>query len=64
MPATAEDFRLSPPAVNLFEQECNIVELTAGRSAHAVHADRTAAADFEIYRLPGVDDAATSRRRG
>jgi type VI secretion system protein ImpG len=56
---TAEDFRLfATPAVNLFEQECNIVELRAGRSAHAVHADRTRPKDFEIYRLLRVDDAA------
>ncbi|RCW88616.1 type VI secretion system baseplate subunit TssF [Paracoccus lutimaris] len=57
--ATAEDFRLfATPAVNLFEHECNIVELRAGRSAHLVHADRTRPKDFEIYRLLRVDDAA------
>lgn len=56
---TAEDFRLfAAPVINLFEHECNIVELRPGRSAHPVHADRTRPKDFEIYRLLRVDDAA------
>ena len=55
-----DDFRLfATPVVNLFEHECNIVELRAGRSAHPVHADRTRPKDFEIYRLLRVDDAMT-----
>lgn len=56
---TADDFRLFvTPLVNLFEHECNIVELREGLSAHPVHADRTRPRDFEIYRLLRVDDAA------
>lgn len=56
---SVQDFRLfATPIVNLFEHECNIVELRPGRSAHAVHADRTRPNDFEIYRLLRVDDAA------
>lgn len=56
---SASDFRLfTTPLVNLFEHECNIVELRPGRVAHPVHADRTRPKDFEIYRLLRVDDAA------
>lgn len=56
---SASDFRLfATPLVNLFEHECNIVELRKGRSAHPVHADRTRPKDFEIYRLLRVSDAA------
>ena len=56
---TVDDFRLfATPLVNLFEHECNIVELREGRLAHPVHADRTRPRDFEIYRLLRVDDAA------
>lgn len=52
------DFRLfATPLVNLFEHECNIVELRKGRAAHPVHADRTRPKDFEIFRLLRVDDA-------
>ncbi|MGB8814878.1 MAG: type VI secretion system baseplate subunit TssF [Paracoccaceae bacterium] len=54
----ARDFRLfAAPIVNLFEKECNIVELDGRASAHVVHADRTKARDFEIYRLLRVEDA-------
>ena len=43
----ARDFRLfATPIVNLFEKECNIVELDGRASAHVVHADRTKAARF------------------
>ncbi|WP_299911722.1 type VI secretion system baseplate subunit TssF [uncultured Paracoccus sp.] len=56
---SASDFRLfATPLVNLFEHECNIVELRKGRSAHLVHADRTRPKDFEIFRLQRVHDAA------
>ena len=55
---TAEDFRLFvTPLVNLFEKECNIVEVDPRRAAHVVHADRTRPRDFEIYRLLRVEDA-------
>ena len=44
------------PIVNLFERECNIVELDARRTSHVVHADRTRPRDFEIYHLLRVED--------
>ena len=45
------------PIVNLFERECNIVELDPRRTSHVVHADRTRPRDFEIYRLLRIEDA-------
>lgn len=55
---SARDFRLfATPVANLFEKECNIVELDGRASAHVVHADRTKPRDFEIYRLLRVEDA-------
>lgn len=55
---TAADFvPFVTPIVNLFERECNIVELDPRRNAHVVHADRTRPRDFEIYRLLRVEDA-------
>ncbi|MEX5729114.1 type VI secretion system protein ImpG [Rhodovulum iodosum] len=52
------DFRLfTTPLVNLFEKECNIVEIDPRRAAHVVHADRTRPRDFEIYRMIRVEDA-------
>lgn len=55
---SARDFRLfATPLVNLFEQECNIVELDGRTATHVVHADRTRPRDFEIYRLLHVEDA-------
>lgn len=52
------DFRLfAAPVVNLFEHECNLVELAPHRAGHLVHADRTRPWDFEIYRLLRVEDA-------
>jgi len=53
-----QDFGLFvTPIVNLFERECNIVELDPRRSSHVVHADRTRPRDFEIYHLLRVEDA-------
>ena len=53
-----EDFKLfTTPLVNLFEKECNIVELDPRTHSHVVHADRTRLRDFEIYRLQRVEDA-------
>lgn len=53
-----QDFGLFiAPIVNLFERECNIVELDARRPSHVVHADRTRPRDFEIYHLLRVEDA-------
>jgi len=55
---TVADFRLfATPLVNLFEKECNIVEIDPRRSAHVIHADRTRPRDFEIFRLLRVEDA-------
>jgi type VI secretion system protein ImpG len=55
---SAKDIRLfATPVVNLFERECNIVEIDGRASAYAVHADRTRPRDFEIYRLTRVEDA-------
>ncbi|MEM9496444.1 MAG: type VI secretion system baseplate subunit TssF [Pseudomonadota bacterium] len=48
------------PVVNLFERECNLVQLDPQKSAHIVHADRTRPRDYEIYRLLRVEDAENS----
>lgn len=54
----AKDFRLfATPLVNLFEKECNVIEIDGRSAAHVVHADRTRPRDFEIYRLTNVEDA-------
>lgn len=54
----AGDVRLFvTPLVNLFEKECNFVELDPRATAHPVHADRARSRDFEIYRLLRVADA-------
>ena len=47
------------PIVNLFERECDLVDLDRRTSAHVVHADRTRPRDFEIFRLLRVEDADT-----
>ncbi|WP_370158803.1 type VI secretion system baseplate subunit TssF [Salipiger bermudensis] len=55
---SAQDLSLFvSPVVNLFEHECNLVELRRNRSAHIVQADRTRPKDYEIYRLLRVEDA-------
>ncbi|WP_299196653.1 type VI secretion system baseplate subunit TssF [uncultured Tateyamaria sp.] len=57
---SVKDFQLFvTPIVNLFERECNIVELDRARTAHLVHADRTRTMDFEIFRLLSVEDVET-----
>lgn len=54
----AKDFRLFvTPLVNLFEKECNVIDIDGRSAAHVVHADRTRPRDFEIYRLMRVEDA-------
>jgi type VI secretion system protein ImpG len=54
----AKDFRLFvTPLVNLFEKECNVIEIDGRSAAHVVHADRTRPRDFEVYRLTRVEDA-------
>lgn len=53
-----KDFSLfTTPVVNLFEHECNLVELRRTRAQHIVQADRTRPRDYEIYRLLRVEDA-------
>jgi type VI secretion system protein ImpG len=47
------------PVINLFERECNAVDLDPRRTQVVVHADRTRPRDFEIYRLIRVEDADT-----
>lgn len=55
---SARDFRLFvAPIVNLFERECDRVDLDPRRSSHVVHADRSLPRDFEVYRLLRVEDA-------
>ena len=55
---SARDFRLfATPVVNLFEKECNVVELDPRATQHVLHADRTRPLDFEVHRLLRVSDA-------
>lgn len=57
----ARDFQLfATPLINLFERECNLVELDAQKSAHLVHADRTRPRDYEVFRIIRVEDADTT----
>lgn len=54
----SDDFALfMTPIVNLFERECNIVELDPRRPSHIVNVDRTRPRDYEIYHLLRVEDA-------
>jgi len=45
------------PLINLFERECNVIELDVRRTRQVLHADRTRPRDFEIYRVLRVEDA-------
>lgn len=54
-PADLELF--ATPIVNLFERECNVIELDPRRTRQVLHADRTRPRDFEIYRPVRVEDA-------
>ncbi|MGE0500228.1 MAG: type VI secretion system baseplate subunit TssF [Rhizobiaceae bacterium] len=52
------DFELfATPIVNLFERECNVIELDGRRTRQPVYADRTRPRDFEIFRILRVEDA-------
>jgi type VI secretion system protein ImpG len=52
------DFELfATPIINLFERECNVIELDGRRTRQPVYADRTRPRDFEIFRLLRVEDA-------
>ena len=55
---SAADFELfATPIVNLFERECNVIEIDRRRTRQVLHADRTRPRDFEIYRVTRVEDA-------
>ncbi|TIU21046.1 MAG: type VI secretion system baseplate subunit TssF, partial [Mesorhizobium sp.] len=55
---TPADFELfATPIINLFERDCNVIELDPRRTRQVLHADRTRARDFEIYRVTHVEDA-------
>jgi type VI secretion system protein ImpG len=55
---TPADFELfATPIINLFERECNVIELDRRRTRQVLHADRTRPRDFEIYRPIRVEDA-------
>ncbi|RUZ81679.1 type VI secretion system baseplate subunit TssF [Mesorhizobium sp. M7A.F.Ca.CA.001.14.1.1] len=57
---TPADFELfATPIINLFERECNVVEVDERKTRQVLHADRTRARDFEIYRVIRVEDADT-----
>lgn len=55
---TPADFELfATPIINLFERECNVIELDPRKTRQILHADRTRPRDFEIYRVMRVEDA-------
>ena len=55
---TAADFELfATPIINLFERECNVIEIDRRKTRQVLHADRTRPRDFEIYRVTRVEDA-------
>ncbi|MEI9416340.1 type VI secretion system baseplate subunit TssF [Mesorhizobium sp. Cs1321R2N1] len=55
---TAAEFELFvTPVINLFERECNDVEIDPRKTRQVLHADRTRARDFEIFRVTRVEDA-------
>ena len=45
------------PIINLFERECNVIEIDRRKTRQILHADRTRPRDFEIYRVTRVEDA-------
>jgi type VI secretion system protein ImpG len=54
----AGDFELfATPIINLFERECDVVELDPRKTRQALYADRTRPRDFEIYRVLRAEDA-------
>ncbi len=57
---SAADFQLfATPVINLFEKECNIVDLDRRKSQQVLHADRTRPRDYEVYLVQNVEDAET-----
>ena len=55
--AAADLVLFATPVANLFERECDVVEVDPRRSRHVVHADRARARDHEIHRVLRVEDA-------
>lgn len=54
----APDLQLfATPIVNLFERDCDLVDIDPTRTRQPLHADRTRPRDFEIYRVVSVEDA-------
>jgi type VI secretion system protein ImpG len=54
----AGDLQLfATPIINLFERDCDVIELDPRRARQVLHPDRTRARDFEIYRVTTVEDA-------
>ena len=52
------DFELfATPLINLFERECNVIEIDARKTRQVLYADRTRPRDFEVYRVTHVEDA-------
>ncbi|MBP7000308.1 type VI secretion system baseplate subunit TssF [Amaricoccus sp.] len=45
------------PVVNLFERDCDVIDVDPRRTRQVLHADRTRARDFEICRVLKVEDA-------
>ncbi|MHA6686761.1 type VI secretion system baseplate subunit TssF [Mesorhizobium sp. A556] len=57
---TPTDFELfATPIINLFERECNVIEIDRRKTRQVLYADRTRPRDFEIYRVLRVEDADT-----
>jgi type VI secretion system protein ImpG len=57
---TPADFELfATPIINLFERECNVIELDTRKTRQVLYVDRTRPRDFEIYRVTHVEDADT-----
>ncbi len=52
------DFELFvAPVINLFERDCDVIELDERKFQQVLHADRTRSRDFEIYAVSRVEDA-------
>ena len=55
--AAADLVPFTTPVANLFERQCDVVEVDRRRPRHIVHADRARARDHEIHRVLQVEDA-------
>lgn len=45
------------PLVNLFERDCDVIEIDDRKYQQVLHADRTRSRDFEIFSVKSVEDA-------